>query len=68
MDAVIGLSCFICGFLMMFAIHRVVFDHHAGQAEAVIRELKRQLHEPVDIEVMHTFATPDDVNDLKFNE
>ena len=59
MDVLIGFSCFICGFLMMFAIHRVIFDYYAGKSEAVIKELKRQ---------MHTYAEPDDVADLKFNE
>ena len=68
MDVVIGFSCFICGFLMMFAIHRVVFDHYAEQAKGVIEELKRQLYYPTSVEVVHTYAEPDDVTDLKFNE
>jgi len=68
MDVLIGFSCFICGFLMMFAIHRVIFDYYAGKSEAVIKELKRQMHEPINVEIMHTYAEPDDVTDLKFNE
>lgn len=68
MDVVIGLTCFLCGFMLMFAIHRVVFDHYAEQAKAVIIELKRQLYYPTSVEVVHTYAEPDDVTDLKFNE
>jgi hypothetical protein len=52
----------------MFAIHRVVFDHYAEQAKGVIEELKRQLYYPTNVEVVHTYAEPDDVTDLKFNE
>lgn len=68
MDVLIGFSCFICGFLMMFAIHRVIFDYYEAKAEAIIKELKHKLHNPVDIEITHTYAAPDDVTDLKFNE
>ena len=68
MDVVIGLTCFLCGFMLMFAIHRVVFDHYAVQAPGVIDELKRQLYYPTSVEVVHTYAEPDDVTDLKFNE
>ena len=68
MDVVIGLTWFLCGFMLMFAIHRVVFDHYAEQAKAVIEELKRQLYYPTSVEVVHTYAEPDDVTDLKFNE
>jgi hypothetical protein len=68
MDVVIGLTCFLCGFMLMFAIHRVVFDYYAEQAKSVIEELKRQLYYPTNVEVVHTYAEPDDVTDLKFNE
>jgi hypothetical protein len=54
--------------MLMFAIHRVVFDHYAEQAKSVIEELKRQLYYPTNVEVVHTYAEPDDVTDLKFNE
>ena len=43
--AFIGISSFICGVAVMFAIHRVVFDHYASQAEDYIEELKRQIKE-----------------------
>lgn len=68
MDVLIGFSCFICGFLVMFAIHRVVFDYYEAKAEATIRELKHQQFVPFDVEITHKYAAPDDVEDLKFNE
>ena len=72
--AFIGISSFICGIAVMFAIHRVVFDHYASAAEDYIEDLKRQIKElkqpgmTVTYEEHHTFATPDDVLDLKFND
>lgn len=72
--AFIGVGSFICGIAVMFAIHRVVFDHYASQAEDYIEELKRQNRELIygkdNIEVrhIHTYASPDDVLDLKFND
>ena len=68
MDALIGMCSFFCGVLVMFAIHRLVFDHYASEAEETIRELKQQLRDPYTFEVMHTYAKADDVTDLKFNE
>lgn len=68
MDVVIGMACFLCGFLLMFAIHRVVFDYYAEQANVVIENLKRQLNYQTNVEVVHTYAEPDDVTDLKFDE
>lgn len=66
MDMLIGAASFLCGVLTMFALHRVIFDHYAAEAEAEIKELKRQLNNSTNIEIMHTFASPDDVSDLKF--
>ena len=72
--AFIGISSFLCGVAVMFAIHRVVFDHYASAAEDYIEDLKRQIKElkqpdiTVTYEEHHTFATPDDVLDLKFND
>lgn len=72
--AFIGISSFICGVAVMFAIHRVVFDHYASAAEDYIEDLKRQIKElkygqvNISYEEKHTFATPDDVLDLKFND
>lgn len=70
----IGLASFIAGFLMMFAIHRVVFDHYANAAEDYIEDLKKQINDlktgrvNVEVDHIHTYATPDDVLDLKFND
>ena len=69
-----GIASFICGFLIMFAIHRVVFDHYANCAEDYIETLKQQIDAlknggiHVSYEEKHTYATPDDVLDLKFND
>ena len=70
----VGLAAFICGFIIMFAIHRVVFDHYASAAEDYIEELKKQISDlkkdPVRVtyEERHTYATPDDVTNLTFWE
>ena len=37
--AFIGISSFICGVAVMFAIHRVVFDHYASQAQMILNLL-----------------------------
>ena len=75
--AFIGICAFLCGVAVMFAIHRVVFDHYASAAEDYIEDLKRQIKElkslldrqvHVSYEETHSFATPDDVLDLKFND
>lgn len=68
MEFLIGCAGFICGFLMMFAIHRVIFDHYASKAMAVIRELKRHRHDNIEVTYVHEYAKPGDVSDLKFNE
>lgn len=73
-DAFVGICAFLCGIAVMFAIHRVVFDHYASQAEDYIEELKRQNREliygkdHIEVQHVHTYATPDDVLDLKFND
>ena len=73
-DAFVGICAFLCGIAVMFAIHRVVFDHYASAAEDYIEDLKRQIEElkqpgmTITYEEHHTFATPDDVLDLKFND
>ena len=71
-ESFIGLACFICGILLMFAVHRVVFDHYASQAEDYIEDLKKQLKEQrrynFTYEEKHTYAAPKDVSDLKFGD
>lgn len=64
----VGIASFICGFLIMFAIHRVVFDHYASAAESYIEDLKNKNDTKVEVEHIHTYAAPDDVLDLKFND
>ena len=89
LEFLIGAASFFCGFAVMFAIHRVIFDYYDEDAKAQIYELnnkitdlqKRNLelnvrlsHKDQDPSVIvehmihHTFATPDDVLDLKFND
>ena len=70
----VGIASFICGFLIMFAIHCVVFDHYSNCAEEYIEDLNKQIFDlknggiHVSYEEHHTYATPDDVLDLKFND
>ena len=67
-EAFIGISSFICGILVMYAIHRVVFDMESAKAKEYIRKLKEEKGSHVEVEHIHTYATPDDVLDLKFND
>ena len=64
----VGIASFICGFLIMFAIHRVVFDHYASAAEDYIEKLKKENKTKVEVEHIHTYATPDDVTNIEFWE
>ena len=89
LEFLIGAASFFCGFTVMFAIHRVIFDYYDEDAKAQIYELnnkiidlqKRNLelnvqlsHKDQDPSIVvehmihHTFATPDDVTDIKFLE
>lgn len=70
----IGVASFICGVLLMFAIHRVVFDHYANAAESYIEDLKKEIRElkgtgmQIEVEHKHTFAASEDVNDIRFGD
>lgn len=81
--AFIGVCSFVCGFAVMFAIHRVVFDAYSERAENYIKKIKSgeiiditeevYAYDPskdknIQVEHIHTYATPDDVLDLKFND
>ena len=84
LEFMIGAASFFCGFAVMFAIHRVIFDYYDEDAKQEIYnlkceitalkgdnyELKQKLANGVNIRVeeVHTYATPDDVLDLKFND
>ena len=89
LEFLIGAASFFCGFAVMFAIHRVIFDYYDEDAKAQIYELNNKItdlqkrnielntrlsHKDQDPSVIvehmihHTFATPDDVLDLKFND
>lgn len=67
-ECFIGLACFVCGVLLMFAVHRVIFDHYAAKAEAYIEQLKNEKKDKIEVEHIHTYAAPDDVFGLKFND
>ena len=83
LEFLIGAASFFCGFAVMFAIHRVIFDYYDEDAKqeiydlkcevtalkAQIEEYKRTLNTiNVEIKEVHTFATPADVADLDFLE
>lgn len=89
LEFMIGAAGFICGFSIMFAIHRVLFDYYDEDAKAEILELKNEISDlqyrniqlntqlshkgqdpgiVVEHMIHHTFATPDDVTDIKFWE
>ena len=83
LEFMIGAASFFCGFAIMFAIHRVLFDYYDEDAKTEILELKKENSDlkaeieeqkrtlnkiNVEIKEIHTFATPDDVNDIQFWE
>ena len=84
LEFMIGAASFFCGFAIMFAIHRVMFDYYDEEAKQEIYdlkcevtslkgdnyELKQKLENGLNIRVeqVHTFATPDDVTNIQFWE
>lgn len=90
LELMIGAASFFCGFALMFAIHRVMFDYYDEDAKQEIYdlkcevtalkgdnfEMKSQIEEykrtlntiNVEIQEVHTFATPDDVTNIQFWE
>ena len=79
----IGAASFFCGFAIMFAIHRVMFDYYDEDAREEISRLKYENHElmaaieeqqrtlnkiNIEVQEIHTFATPDAVTNLQFWE
>lgn len=43
LEFLIGAASFFCGFAVMFAIHRVIFDYYDEDAKAEIYELKNNI-------------------------
>ena len=39
----IGAASFFCGFALMFAIHRVIFDYYDEDAKAEIHKLNQKI-------------------------
>lgn len=84
LEFMIGAASFFCGFAIMFAIYRVMFDYYDEEAKQEIYdlkcevtalkgdnfELKQKLENGLNIRVeqVHTFATPDDVTNIQFWE
>ena len=84
LELMIGGASFFCGFALMFAIHRVMFDYYDEDAKQEIYDLKCQVKAlegdnfelkqklanglNIRVEQVHTFATPADVADLDFLE
>ena len=84
LELMIGAASFFCGFALMFAIHRVMFDYYDEDAKQEIYDLKCQVKAlegdnfelkqklanglNIRVEQVHTFATPADVADLDFLE
>ena len=43
LEFLIGAASFFCGFAVMFAIHRVIFDYYDEDAKAQIYELNNKI-------------------------
>lgn len=43
LEFMIGAASFFCGFALMFAIHRVMFDYYDEDAKKEISELKNEI-------------------------
>ena len=62
-ECIIGLTCFITGVLLMYAVHRVVFDIYSDKARNTIRKLRnenralRAQGTKIEVEHVHTFET-----------
>lgn len=62
-ECIIGLTCFITGVLLMYAVHRVVFDIYSDKARNTIRKLRnenralRAQATHIEVEHVHTFET-----------
>lgn len=75
METAIIIAAFAGGFISMFAVHMLIVDiyeqRHRQQVrklEGKIRRLQKGDGKDIKVEIMHTFATPDDVSDLQFLE
>ena len=62
-ECIIGLTCFITGVLLMYAVHRVVFDIYSDKAKNTIRKLRNENRAlkarstKIEVEHVHTFET-----------
>ena len=45
LEFMIGAASFFCGFALMFAIHRVMFDYYDEDAKQEISELKQKIYD-----------------------
>lgn len=45
LELMIGAASFFCGFALMFAIHRVMFDYYDEDAKQEISELKQKIYD-----------------------
>ena len=43
LEFMIGAASFFCGFALMFAIHRVIFDYYDENAKAEIHKLNQKI-------------------------
>lgn len=75
MEAAIIIAAFAGGFISMFAVHMLIIDIYEHRHYQTVKKLERKIsrlqkanEKIVNIEVQHTFATPDDVSDLQFLE
>ena len=65
LTAVIG---FISGFCVMYLIHNILFDVYQARHLETIKKLKDAAGNRIEIYENHTFAKPEDVQEVKFND
>lgn len=67
-DVMVGICSFVCGFILMYAIHVVLRDIYLDRHRKYIEKIEKRQNMPVKVEITRKYAVPDDVNDLIFKD
>ena len=59
---------FISGFMIMYLIHTILVDVYETRHLETVKKLKNAAGNRIEIIEKHTFARPEDVKEVKFND